>query len=321
MELKHLRYFVAAVEEGSLQAASEKLAVAQSALSRRIQDLEASMGCALLVRSVRGVAPTRSGQALYGEALQILNRVTEATQLTRRVGLDQDRMTRLGVIQSARKYDFIQQALAAHAQSRPNADVAITRGASWSLAAQLRDGRLDATLLYERMMNPARFGNRLVHRERYVLAMHPSHRLASPGPVALDELSAEPFVWMLRRHGLDSHDPLLQHCRLRGLDPVVRQLASSPEELIDMVAVLGGLCLTPASTALTTPPGQLFFRSVPALTAELDLTLAWSRGLEATAEGSILNELHAAIDRHQADIDASRLAWAWLDGMALVRTT
>ena len=61
MELKHLRYFVAAVEEGSLLAAAERLAIAQPALSRRIQDLEAELGCALLTRSVRGVTPTGVG--------------------------------------------------------------------------------------------------------------------------------------------------------------------------------------------------------------------------------------------------------------------
>jgi DNA-binding transcriptional LysR family regulator len=321
MELKHLRYFVTAVEEGSLQAAAEKLAIAQPALSRRIQDLEADLGCALLVRSVRGVAPTLAGQALYRDSLQILDLVTEAAQLTRRVGLDQGRQTRLGVIRSARKYEFIQQALAAHSAKQPNAGVAITRDSSWKLAGELREGRLDATLLYERLMNPARFSNRLVHRERYILAMHPSHRLATPGVIELGELSAEPFVWMPRRQGVDSHDPLLQHCRLKGLEPVVRQLANSPEELVDVVAVLGGLCLTPASTALTTPPGQLFFRAVPALSVELDLTLAWSRGLETAPEGAILADLHEAIDRHQAAIEAGAVAWAKLDGIALVRTT
>jgi DNA-binding transcriptional LysR family regulator len=321
MELKHLRYFVAAVEEGSLQGASEKLAIAQPALSRRIQDLEGSLGCKLLVRSVRGVSPTRSGQTLYREALQILDRVNEAVQLTRRIGLEQDRESRLGIVQSARKYEFIHQALAAHAAKCPEAGVAITRGPTWKLLAELRDGRLDATLLFERHMSPARFGERLIHRERYVLAVHPAHRLAVPGAVVLDQLAAEPFVWMLRRHAVDSADLLLQHCRINGLDPIIAQLANSPEELIDLVSVSGGICLTPASTALTTPPGQLFFRAVPALTIELDLTLAWSLALQGGSGRSFLDELQAAIDRHQAEIDDGRAGWARLDGVALVRTT
>jgi DNA-binding transcriptional LysR family regulator len=320
MELKHLRYFIAAVEEGSFHAAAEKLAVAQPALSRRIQDLEAELGCDLLVRSVRGVTPTRAGQAMYREALQILDRVSNAFQLTRRVGLEQGRENRLGLVQSARKYDFIHDALAAYAAEHPDSGVAITRAPSRILAGALREARLDATLLYEHHVSTARFGERLIHRERYVLALHPAHRLATPGPIALEQLSGEPLVWLVRRDTTDNHDALLQHCRLNGLEPVVGQLANSPEELIDLVSVSGGVCLTPASTALTTPRGQLCFRSVPDLKLELELTLAWNRNLSSEPAQAFLRCLHSAIDRHQAEIDSGAAEWARLDGTQLVRT-
>jgi DNA-binding transcriptional LysR family regulator len=321
MDLKHLRYFVAAVEEGSMQAASEKLAVTQPALSRRIQDLEADLGCELFIRRARGVTPTRAGQAFYREALQVLEKMSDAVQVARRIGLAQGRESRLGVVHAARKYGFIHEALAAYAQAHPDAGVAITRGSSSLLAAELREGRLDATLLFERHLGAPRFSERLVHRERYVLAMHPAHRLATPGPVALQDLAGAPFVWLLRRVGVDGHDHLLQHCRLHGLDPVIGQLANSPEELIDLVVVSGGICLTPASTALTTPAGQLVFRSVPALGLELDLTLAWGREPASASAKAFLAELHAAVDRHQAEIDSGRAEWARLDGASQARTT
>jgi len=320
MDLKHLRYFVAAVEEGSMQAASEKLAVTQPALSRRIQDLEADLGCDLLIRSARGVSPTRAGQAFYRDALQVLDKMSDAVQIARRIGLAQGRESRLGVVQTARKYGFIHDALAAYAQAHPDAGVALTRGPSLMLAAELREGRLDATLLFERHFGPPRFEDRLVHRERYVLAVHPAHRLASPGPVELNQLAGTPFVWLLRRGGVDGPDHLLQHCRLHGLDPMIGQLANSSEELIDLVTVSGGICLTPASTVLSTPQGQLVFRSVPALGLELDLTLAWARRDQAAVPAhAFLAHLHGAVDRHQAEIDNGRAAWTWLDGVQQVR--
>jgi DNA-binding transcriptional LysR family regulator len=321
MELKHLRYFVAAVEEGSLQAASERLAIAQPALSRRIQDLETELGCDLLVRSVRGVTPTPAGQTMYLEAQQLLDKVTSAVQMTRRVGLEQGRESRLGMVQSSRKYQFIHQALAGFAAEHPDAEVALIRGASRMLASELREERLDATLLYERRVTPARFGQRLIHRERYILALHPAHRLAVAGPVELEQLAGEPFVWLLRRQEVDGQDLLLQHCRRNGLEPVIGRLANTPEEMIDLVSVSGGLCLTPASTALTTPPGQLVFRSMPGLKLELELTLAWNRNLNSTPAQAFLKHLHAAIDRHQADIEAGRAEWACLDGLPQVRTS
>jgi LysR family hca operon transcriptional activator len=59
MELRHLRYFVAVVEEGSLTTAAERrLHTSQPSLSRQIRDLEHEVGAELLSRSVNGVALT-----------------------------------------------------------------------------------------------------------------------------------------------------------------------------------------------------------------------------------------------------------------------
>jgi DNA-binding transcriptional LysR family regulator len=55
MELRHLRYFVAIAETGSLTLAAEKrLHTAQPSLSRQIRDLEYEVGVQLLIRSRRG---------------------------------------------------------------------------------------------------------------------------------------------------------------------------------------------------------------------------------------------------------------------------
>ena len=44
MELRHLRYFVAAVREGSVTRAAKKLNMAQPPLSRQLQQLEEELG-------------------------------------------------------------------------------------------------------------------------------------------------------------------------------------------------------------------------------------------------------------------------------------
>ena len=65
MELRHLRYFVAVAEEGSLTLAAEKrLHTAQPSLSRQIRDLEYEVGVQLLVRSAHGVELTAAGPGL-----------------------------------------------------------------------------------------------------------------------------------------------------------------------------------------------------------------------------------------------------------------
>ena len=56
MELRHLRYFIAVAETGSLTvAATKRLHTAQPSLSRQIRDLEYEVGVQLMSRSVRGI--------------------------------------------------------------------------------------------------------------------------------------------------------------------------------------------------------------------------------------------------------------------------
>jgi LysR family hca operon transcriptional activator len=60
MELRHLRYFIAVAEEGSLTLAAEnRLHTAQPSLSRQIRDLECEVG---VIRSVHGIELTPAGR-------------------------------------------------------------------------------------------------------------------------------------------------------------------------------------------------------------------------------------------------------------------
>jgi LysR family hca operon transcriptional activator len=55
MELRHLRYFVAVAETGSLTVAAERrLHTSQPSLSRQIRDLEDEVGAELFSRSAAG---------------------------------------------------------------------------------------------------------------------------------------------------------------------------------------------------------------------------------------------------------------------------
>jgi len=72
MELRELRAFVAAVEEGALSAAARRLHVSQPALSQTVNALERRLGVQLLVRSSTGVRVTRAGMTLLADARAVL---------------------------------------------------------------------------------------------------------------------------------------------------------------------------------------------------------------------------------------------------------
>src|SRR5580692_8773799 len=85
MELRHLRYFIAVAEEGSLTVAAEKrLHTAQPSLSRQIRDLEYEVGVQLMSRSVHGIELTAAGKAFLDHARLTLTQVDAAVEAARR---------------------------------------------------------------------------------------------------------------------------------------------------------------------------------------------------------------------------------------------
>src|SRR6202161_3437295 len=85
MELRHLRYFVAVAEEGSLTLAAEKrLHTAQPSLSRQIRDLEYEVGVQLMIRSVRGIELTAAGRAFLDHARLALTQAEAAAEAAAR---------------------------------------------------------------------------------------------------------------------------------------------------------------------------------------------------------------------------------------------
>src|ERR1700726_4537977 len=85
MELRHLRYFIAVAEEGSLTLAAEKrLHTAQPSLSRQIRDLEYEVGVKLISRSVRGIELTAAGKAFLDHARLALTQAEAAAEAARR---------------------------------------------------------------------------------------------------------------------------------------------------------------------------------------------------------------------------------------------
>jgi DNA-binding transcriptional LysR family regulator len=84
MELRHLRYFIAVAEEGSLTLAAEKrLHTAQPSLSRQIRDLENEVGVPLINRSVHGVELTSAGRAFLDHARLALTQAEAAKEAAR----------------------------------------------------------------------------------------------------------------------------------------------------------------------------------------------------------------------------------------------
>ena len=79
--LKQFRYFLAVSETSSVAAAARMINIAQSAVTKSIQELEDSLGVKLFMRSSRGMVLTQEGHRFQASARKVIAAVAEAGQL------------------------------------------------------------------------------------------------------------------------------------------------------------------------------------------------------------------------------------------------
>jgi DNA-binding transcriptional LysR family regulator len=82
-QFRALRYFSKVAETGSFTKAANIFGVPPSSLSRRVADLENSLGATLLKRSTRNVKLTEVGQRYYSQVLDILNQLEQSNEAVR----------------------------------------------------------------------------------------------------------------------------------------------------------------------------------------------------------------------------------------------
>ena len=147
MELRHLRYFVAVVEEGSLTTAAERrLHTSQPSLSRQIRDLEDQVGAELLSRSVQGVELTAAGKAFLDHARLALMQVEAAVEAARRAAQPARKTFAIG-FQTGHEMNWLPRAMHVLRDELKNIEVTISSDYSPDLAEALVRGRLDVAFL------------------------------------------------------------------------------------------------------------------------------------------------------------------------------
>src|SRR5437762_2985482 len=86
MELRHIRYFIAAAEEEHFGRASDRLFVTRPAVSQIVADLEAELGTALFERLAHRVKLTAAGRALLPQLRTMMSDLNQALVMAKRVG-------------------------------------------------------------------------------------------------------------------------------------------------------------------------------------------------------------------------------------------
>jgi len=193
MELRHLRYFVAVAEAGSLTVAAEQtLHTSQPSLSRQIQDLETELGVQLLTRRARGIELTPAGRAFLDHARLVLTQVDAASEAARRAAHPSKPCFTMGFL-TGHELRWMPEAMRILRDELPNIDVMVSSQYSPQLAEGLSTGKIDVAFL-RRERGVPELAYRVLVKEPLMVVLPGDHRLAALKAISPKDLVSETFV-------------------------------------------------------------------------------------------------------------------------------
>jgi LysR family hca operon transcriptional activator len=243
MELRHLRYFVAVVEEGSLTTAAEKrLHTSQPSLSRQIRDLEDEVGADLLSRSVHGVELTAAGLAFLEHARVALAQVDAAVEAARRAAQPGKQTFAIG-FQTGHEMTWLPRAMHVLRDELKNIQVTVSSDYSPDLAEALVRGRLDLAFL--RVEPGYDLGYHVVDREPLIVLMPSDHRLTAKQAIHPREFVGEVFIGGANKAAV-LRGVTEDYLRRSGVDIKLDHGVDNMAKAMSLVASTRGLALMPA---------------------------------------------------------------------------
>jgi LysR family transcriptional regulator, hca operon transcriptional activator len=192
MELRHLRYFIAVADAGSLTVAAEqKLHTSQPSLSRQIRDLEQEVGTQLITRSAQGVELTPAGKAFLDHARMALLQTEAAREAALRAAQPPKPTFALGFMSGA-EIGLLPEVERILRNEFPGIDIRLSSDYSPVLARALMRRKLDAAFIRpEEQMEDLRY--KRVRTDPLVVVFPSDHRLASQATIAPREIANEIF--------------------------------------------------------------------------------------------------------------------------------
>ena len=294
MELRHLRYFVAVADAGSLTvAAAQTLRTSQPSLSRQIRDLEDEVGAELLTRRARGIELTPAGRAFLDRARSVLSQVEAAGEAARRAAHPGKPCFTMGFL-TGHELTWMPEALRILRDELPNIDVMISSQYSPLLAEGLSKGKIDAAFLRkERALPDLAF--RLLVKEPLLVILPTDHRLAALKAISPRDLAGETFV-------IVSHTaPVLRavidnYLKRSGIKITPAHEADHVTMGISLIMSTRGVGLLPAY-AQNFLPASVTSRPLKGESPTVDLVLGYRKSNQSPILKLLLSRLDELVER------------------------
>jgi LysR family hca operon transcriptional activator len=315
MELRHLRYFVAVADAGSLTVAAHRmLHTSQPSLSRQIRDLEDEIGAELLTRSARGIQLTPAGRAFLDHGRSVLSQVEAAAEAARRVAHPAKPCFAMGFL-TGHELTWMPEALQILRDELPNIDLMISSQYSPLLADGLSKGKIDAAFLRREEGAPD-LAFRLLVKEPLVVVLPGNHRLAALKAISPQDLVRETFVTV------SNTAPVLRgvidnYLKRSGIKITPAHEADHVTMGMSLIASTRGVGLLPAY-AQNFLPSSITSRPLKGDTPTVELVLGYKKSNHSPILKLLLSKLDELVARTSKE-DPIKLETHPREGLCLVR--
>jgi DNA-binding transcriptional LysR family regulator len=183
-DLTTLKLFISVIDHGSITRAAEREHIVPSAASKRIGDLEAHLGVALLVRQHTGVVPTAAGEALVRHAREVIKTLDRIPDALSTLAADDPPDIRILANQTA--VVVLVADLASYIAQRPPVKIRLDEGQSLPIIESVAQGSADIGVIGH--FQPADRLHVVPYRSIPLMLVVPaSHPLASRGAISFAE--------------------------------------------------------------------------------------------------------------------------------------
>jgi LysR family hca operon transcriptional activator len=274
MELRHLRYFVAVAEEGSLtHAAERRLHTAQPSLSRQIRDLEVEVGVKLLERGARGIELTAAGRTFLDHARLALLQVEAAGDAARRAAQPEKAAFVIGFLTGA-EVMWLPEVLRILREEQPGLEITLSSQSSPDLAGALMRGKVDVAFLRRETQAPGLTFKFLI-KEPLVAVLPTGHRLAARKEISPRDIAGEIYIAPTRAA------PVLKavidsYAARAGITLKPEYDAENLSSAMSLVASTGGVTLLPLYAQNLLSPAVVL-RRLKGDAPTIDLVMGYSR--------------------------------------------
>ncbi|WP_084722811.1 LysR family transcriptional regulator [Streptomonospora alba] len=275
VDLRELRYFLAAAEELNLSRAAERLGISQPPLSRTIRQTERRLGTPLFHRRHNTIRLTPAGTTLLSEARKVLEAAGAATRRTRRAGREASPLT--VTTTPGRSTELLRRITDAYAglPDATRSHIAVTGYRTQEAA--LRSGEADLALL-STPFDVEGLCVQPLHSEERVAAVPAGHRLARSAALRCLDLLGQPFPrWPEDTEATRRYWSGQDQAGGTGEGTAQGPLVHDISQIIEVVGLGQALALVPRHVAEANPRADVTY--VPMVDASSYHTaLAWPEG-------------------------------------------